>query len=109
MHAGRAKHGDEEDPAGGQVMGSFQNRCERLTKLVELRAPVGLLVNESRMLLRDHEESDLIHGFYGVRWQALAVWSLACLCNEQATEVRNLKREVRQLKKRQKSAQPEAK
>jgi hypothetical protein len=37
------------------------------------------------------------------------VWSLACLCNEQATEVRNLKREVRQLKKRQKSAQPEAK
>jgi hypothetical protein len=85
-------------------MGRFQTRCERLTKLVGLRAPVGMLVHEARMLLRSHEEDDLRLGFYGVRWQSQAVWSLVCLCNEQASELRELKRELRRLKKLKKEA-----
>jgi hypothetical protein len=89
-------------------MGSHQNRCERLAKLVGLRAPVDLLVNEARMLRREHEEDDVAQGFYGVRWGSLAIWALVCLCNEQATEVRELKRQVRQLKSRAKSQQKEA-
>jgi hypothetical protein len=89
-------------------MGSYQSRCERLAKLAGLRAPSSLLVNEARMILRAHEEDDVAHGFYGVRWGSLAIWALVCLCNEQATQVRELKRQVRTLKTRAKSEQKEA-
>jgi hypothetical protein len=85
-------------------MSKIHSRSERLAKLLSLRAPLSLITNEARMLIRGHEESDLKYGFgFTSRWPALAIWGLACLCNEQDSEIRELKRQVRDFKKRKKS------
>jgi hypothetical protein len=85
-------------------MSNIHDRSERLAKLLSLRAPLSLITNEARMLIRGQEESDLEWGF-GIksRWPALAIWGMACLCNQQESQIRDLKRQVRELKKRKKS------
>jgi len=85
-------------------MSSLHNRSERLAKLLSLRAPLCLITNEARLLVRGLEEFDLEWGF-GVenRWPALAIWGLACLCNQQESQIRDLKRQLRELKKLKKT------
>jgi hypothetical protein len=84
-------------------------RCERLAKLVSLKAPIKLLVHEARMLLREHEEDDLAWGVLPgvVRWRSLVIWSLVCLCKQNADQILSLKRQVRELKQRAKQSTQE--
>jgi len=85
-------------------------RGERIAKLVSLKAPIKLLVNEARMLLREHEEDDLTYGVLRgvVRWRSLAIWSLVCLCKQNDDKILSLKRQVRELKKQAKKSTQEA-
>jgi hypothetical protein len=85
-------------------------RCERLAILVSLKAPIKLLVNEAKLLLRENEEDDLTWGVLRgvVRWRSLAIWSLVCLCKQNADEIVKLKRQVRELKKHAKKSTQEA-
>jgi hypothetical protein len=85
----------------------YTERHERIAKLASLNAPINLLVNEARMLVRMDEECDLKYGMT-IRYRTMAIWSLVCLCKQNSDEILALKRQIRELKKREKASSKEA-
>ncbi|MGA0207590.1 MAG: hypothetical protein ACO3LT_07345 [Ilumatobacteraceae bacterium] len=89
------------------VTPTYTARHERLAKLASLNAPINLLVNEARMLVRADEECDLKYGMT-LRYRTIAIWALVCLCKQNSDEIMALKRQIRDLKKRAKASAKEA-